>query len=73
MPSHNEERDEQITKKYLALMETEPKDHSTGGLTRQSRVLEKLIPEFGLNGDRILAAVVRTKKRWREDAKSICL
>ena len=48
-------------------MKAEPKDHLTGGLTRQSRVLERLIPEFMLNGDRILAAVVRTKKRWRKE------
>ena len=67
MPASNIERDNEITEKYIALMKAEPKDHLTGGLTRQSRVLERLIPEFMLNGDRILAAVVRTKKRWRKE------
>jgi len=67
MPASNIERDNEITEKYLELMKAEPKDHLTGGLTRQSRVLEKLIAEYELNGERILGVIVRTKKRWRKE------
>jgi len=66
-------RDNLITLKYITLMKTEPHIYIKGGMSKQSRVLEKLMSEYKLKDSSILAIISKTKKRWREDAKSICL
>jgi hypothetical protein len=61
-------RDDLITLKYITLMKTEPHIYIKGGMSKQSRVLEKLMSEYKLKDSSILAIITATKKRWKNES-----